>query len=202
VWEEVLALGANCNLVLAGLHVKSSSSRESETLLLSQHTNLRGQAHGVGHVTAQSREWLLANAAVALYPSSAEGFGFIPYEAAALGTPSTFANFGPLEEIAEANDVPRNWSIDAFAADVAALLTDPVRAEARVGHLRRTIKTYTWGRFADQLVEFMERIEQLPPAEGALVGGTAADAAALAAVLGSKTWRSAQALRKITRLGR
>lgn len=202
VWEEVLNLGANCDLVLAGLHVKSSSSKDGERDLLSQHTNLRGQAHEVGHVSSQSREWLLANAAVALYPTSAEGFGFIPYEAAALGTPSTFANFGPLEEIARASDVPRTWSVEAFAADTAALLTDPVRAEARVGHLREAIKTYTWQRFADQLVEFMERIEQSPPAEGALVGGTAADAAALAAVLGSKTWRSAQALRKIARLGR
>ena len=202
VWEEVLTLGANCDLVLAGLHVKSSSSREDEKTLLAQHTNLRGQAHEVGHVSPRSREWLLTNAAVALYPSSAEGFGFIPYEAAALGTPSTFANFGPLEEIASASDVPRTWSIDAFAADVNALLTDPVRAEARVGHLREAIKTYTWERFADQLVEFMERIEHLPPAQGALVGGTAADTAALSAVLGSKTWRSAQALRKIARLGR
>ena len=111
-------------------------------------------------------------------------------------------SYAVLEEIAGANDVPRTWSIEAFAADVATLLTDPVRAEARVGHLRSAIDTYTWGRFADQLVEFMERIERLPPADGALVGGTAADAAALAAVLGSKTWRSAQALRKITRLGR
>lgn len=35
-----------------------------------------------------------------LYPSSAEVFGFVPYEAAALGTPSTFTNFGPHKEIA------------------------------------------------------------------------------------------------------
>lgn len=202
VWEEVLTRGANCDLVLAGLHVKSSSSKEGERPLLSQHTNLRGQAHEVGHVSSQSREWLLANAAVALYPTSAEGFGFIPYEAAALGTPSTFANFGPLKEIAGASDVPGAWSVDAFAADVAALLTDPQRAEARVRHLREAIKTYTWEEFADHFVGFMDRIEHLPPAEGALVGGTAADAAALSAVLGSRTWRSAQALRKIARLGR
>ena len=201
VWEDVLARGANCDLVLAGLHVKSSSSREGERALLSQHTNLRGQAHEVGHVSPQSREWLLAHAAVALYPSSAEGFGFVPYEAAALGTPSSFARFGPLEEISGVRDTPQAWSVDAFAADVAGLLADPARAEARVGELRKAIKRFTWEKFADELVNFFTRIQQLPPVEGALVGGTAADAAALAAVLRSRTWRLTAPLRRLRGLG-
>ena len=202
VWEDVLARGANCELVLAGLHVKSSSSRDGERVLLAQHTNLRGQAHELGHVAPESREWLLANAAVVLYPSSAEGFGFVPYEASALGTPSSFATFGPLQEISGVSDTPRTWSVDAFASDVTALLGDPARAEARVSELREAIKMFTWTKFADELVEFFVRIEQHPLAAGALVGGTATDVTALAAVLGSRTRRSAQVLQKVVRLGR
>ena len=197
VWERTLEAGVNCDLVLAGLHVKSSSSRELEDQLLSQHTNLRGQAHSVGHVSPGSREWLLEHAAVILYPSSAEGFGFVPYEAAALGTPSTFAGFGPLAEISGVKDVPPRWSVDAFAADVKVMLTDPEKAHERVSRLRTAIESSTWAQFAEQLLGFIERIDSLPPVEGSLVGGGAGDAAALNAVLSSKTWRATSPLRKL-----
>ena len=197
VWEKTLEAGVNCDLVLAGLHVKSSSSGERERELLSQHTNLRGQAHSVGHVSPQSREWLLEHAAVVLYPSSAEGFGFVPYEAAALGTPSTFARFGPLAEISGVKDVPPRWSVDAFSADVRAMLTDPDKAQERVFRLRTAIERSTWAQFAEQLLGFIERIDALPPVEGSLVGGGAGDAAALNAVLSSKTWRATAPLRKL-----
>ena len=197
VWERTLEAGVNCDLVLAGLHVKSSSSRELEDQLLSQHTNLRGQAHSVGHVSPGSREWLLEHAAVILYPSSAEGFGFVPYEAAALGTPSTFAGFGPLAEISGVKDVPPRWSVDAFAADVKVMLTDPEKAHERVSRLRTAIESSTWAQFAEELLGFIERIDSLPPVEGSLVGGGAGDAAALNAVLSSKTWRATSPLRKL-----
>jgi len=197
VWEKVLADGTNCDLVLAGLHVKSSSSKEREDVLLAQHTNLRGAAFTLDHVSERSREWLMAHAAAVLYPSSAEGFGFVPYEAAALGTPATFAAFGPLAEISRIMNAPKTWSIKEFAADLTELLTDPDRAKARVADLRTAINRSTWQHFGDQLLDFMVEIDRLPPVEAALVGGTAADASALAAVLSSKTWRATEPLRRI-----
>ena len=197
VWEKVLADGTNCDLVLAGLHVKSSSSKEREDQLLAQHTNLRGSAHTLGHVSEHSREWLMAHAAAVLYPSSAEGFGFVPYEAAALGTPSTFAAFGPLAEISQLTDVPRAWSIDVFARDLTALLNDPQHAQSRVQNLRSAIARSTWQHFGEQLLDFFVDIDRLPPVEASLVAGTAADASALAAVLSSKTWRATEPLRRL-----
>jgi glycosyltransferase involved in cell wall biosynthesis len=197
VWEQLLERGVNCDIVFAGLHVKSSSSRDQEEALLSQHTNLRGAAHTVGHVSSASREWLLANAAAVIYPSSAEGFGFVPYEAAALGTPATFTAFGPLAEISQLADMPRTWSVDDYANDLQALLNDPDRAHARVRDLRAVIGRLTWEGFADRLLDFIFSIDALPPVAGALVGGSAADASALASVLSSKTWRATEPLRRI-----
>lgn len=199
VWERVLETGTNCDLVLAGLHVKSSSSADLEVGLLAEHTNLRGVAHTLGHVSPASREWLMAHAAAVIYPSSAEGFGFVPYEAAALGTPSTFTSFGPLAEISQLDDVPTTWSVDAYAEDLVSILTDPERAHARVDRLRQVIAVSTWDRFAEQLLDFITHIESLPPVEAALVGGTAADASALAAVLSSKTWRATEPFRRVGR---
>ena len=154
VWERVLESGVNCDLVLAGLHVRSSSSRDAEDRLLSQHTNLRGNVHAVGHVSSASRTWLMANAAAVLYPSSAEGFGFVPYEAAALGTPSTFVRFGPLAELSGVKDAPSRWSVDEVATDLIRLLTQENATASRVDDLQRVRTALTWDRFAEQLVDF------------------------------------------------
>lgn len=196
VWEKILDSGVNCDLVLAGLHVRSSSSKDAEDDLLSRHTNLRGTAHTVGHVSSASREWLLANAAAVIYPSSAEGFGFVPYEAAVLHTPSTFTAFGPLLEISGLTDVPRTWSTDAYAADLVALLTSEEKSDARITHLHRAIDAHTWDGFATTLVDFFFTIRTMPTVT-ALPNTSAEESAALAAVLSSKTWRAAEKLRGI-----
>jgi glycosyltransferase involved in cell wall biosynthesis len=197
VWEQVLDRGVSCDLVLAGLHVRSSSSKDAEDALLRRHTNLRGSVHRLGHVDAASREWLLEHAGAVLYPSSAEGFGFVPYEAAVLGTPSTFVGFGPLAEISGVPDLPTHWSIDQCAADLQSLLTDPESARGRVRALDDARARLTWTRFADALVEFIVHIDAMPPVEAALVSGTSSDTARLTAVLNSATWRMTAPLRRL-----
>lgn len=197
VWQRVLQAGQSCDLVLAGLHVKSSSSKVAEDALLATHVDLRGAAHTVGHLTGRSRAWLLANAAVVLYPSSAEGFGLVPYEAAILGTPSTFANFGPLKEIAGLAGLPKQWSVEAFATDLEQLLASDAAARERVADLQRVIAEHTWQGFAAGLVDFFQLILARPTVLTSAVGGTAADTAALAAILSSRTWRATASLRKV-----
>jgi glycosyltransferase involved in cell wall biosynthesis len=146
-------------------------------------------------VSSASRAWLLKNSSAVLYPSSAEGFGFVPYEAAALGTPSTFTNFGPLKEIAQLTDLPKTWSIEAHAADVTRLLTDEATAHARVAAIGEAIRFYTWQRFADGLVEFFLRIGKQAPIASSAVAGSI-DAASLAAMLGGRSNRALQPARK------
>ena len=170
VWERVLDAGVNCDLVLAGLHVRSSSSREAEDRLVSQHTNLRGSVHTVGHVSGDSRSWLMANAAVVLYPSSAEGFGFVPYEAAALGTPSSFVHFGPLAELSGVRDAPSRWSVDEVAADLTRLLTQEDAAAGRVADLQRVRTELTWEHFAKRLVAFFGETLSRPAVVSGLEG--------------------------------
>ena len=208
VWQRVRDAGEACDLVLAGLHVKSSSSRDAERAVMAAATDTSGRGHEqaasgrlirVGHVSEGTRAWLLANAAVVLYPSSAEGFGFVPYEAAALGAPASFTAFGPLAEIADAHDVPRSWTVEAYTGDVLDLLRDEGRRVARVADLRRSIERHTWDRFADELVDFCQRIALLPEAANMAAGSGSADAAALAAVLSSRTWRATEPLRSMGR---
>ncbi len=196
VWQQVLELGINVDLVLAGLHVKSSSSKEQESTKLKKHTNLRGEATTLGHVSSAERTWLLENAAAVLYPSSAEGFGFVPYEAAILGTPSTFTNFGPLKEISQLATTPPNWSGAKHATDLAQLLNDPQYAEQRVNQLREVIAASTWNQFAQAFIEFATKIATMPTVPTSTVTSSTA-ANELAAVLSSKAWRVTAPLRKL-----
>jgi glycosyltransferase involved in cell wall biosynthesis len=199
VWEELLNQGHTIDLVLAGLHVKSSSSQEEEKALIKKHVNLRGQIHTFGHVSSEERAWLLSNARGALYPSSAEGFGFVPYEAAALGTPTTFAAFGPLKEISQLTDLPTDWDKNQFAQDLGELISNEESAQQRVNQLTTIINELTWQHFADQLTDFFAKIAELPTVPTAALGSTStAEAAALAQVLSSKSWKLTAPLRKIT----
>jgi hypothetical protein len=198
VWQEVLRAPVSCDLVLAGLHVRGSSSRPEEERLLGSHVDLRGSAHLLDHVGHDARAWLLGNASAVLYPSSAEGFGFVPYEAAAVGVPTTFTSFGPLAELTGVRDVPGAWSVEDHARDLVMLLTDPAHRTARITRLQEAIAAQTWSRFADTLVEFFRRISAMPAVSTSAVGSDSTrDAAALAAVLSSRTWRVAERIRQM-----
>ena len=162
VWSEVLDRGVSCDLVLAGLHVRGSSSRQAEQELLASHVNLRGEVHVLGHVDEAARGWLLANAAAVLYPSSAEGFGFVPFEAASLGTPASFVSFGSLRELTAVPKMPRSWTVESLADDVVSLLTDPQAAKTRVRAIQEAGEALQWDNFADRLVDFARAILAMP----------------------------------------
>jgi glycosyltransferase involved in cell wall biosynthesis len=196
VWQQVLDQGINVDLVFAGLHVKSSSSKTQEDAKLKIHTNLRGEATTLGHVTSAQRAWLLENAAAVLYPSSAEGFGFVPYEAATLGTPSTFTTFGPLKEISQLTTTPTHWSVTEYATDLAQLLTQPEFANQRVNQLREVIATSTWDKFAQEFTTFATKIATMPTVPTSTINSSTA-ANELAAVLSSKAWRATAPIRRL-----
>lgn len=196
-WQLVLQQGIQCDLVLAGLHVKSSSSREREEVLLKKHTDLRGKVFELGHVSDEVRQWLLANAAVAVYPSSAEGFGFVPYEAAVFGTPSTFTAFGPLAELTRVTTGPKNWSPEDYESDIALLLTDANFANQRVATLQKVIIELTWEKFAAELTDFFFYISAMPPVITSAFDSATGDTAALASVLSSKVWRAREKARRV-----
>lgn len=197
VWEEVLQRGVSIDLVLAGLHVHASSSQRFEKPLLDRHVDLRGSVRVLGHVTEQERTELLRDAAVVLYPTSAEGFGFIPYEAATLGTPTSFVGFGPLSEISGLTTLPQSWSVEELAADVTTLLTDAGARTARVSHLKDVIDRLTWDRFAEEFVAFATDISTLPVAPGALLAGVSGNTAASAGWAGRARHLAHRARRRL-----
>ena len=121
VWRA-LAEEMPVDLVLAGLHVGAGSSSALERELQGEGPANGSRLIAVGAVSAESKNWLLSHAHVVLYPTSAEGFGFIPFEAATFGVPTCLTAFGPLAENLGRDDGLTTWSLEAYVAAVRQLL--------------------------------------------------------------------------------
>ena len=111
------------DLVFAGLSVSAGSSREEERTYLAERPGLAGRVHDLGAVSEATKAWLLEEAQAVVYPTTSEGFGLVPFEAARAGTPCLFAPVSALAEVlppSAALLVP--WEAEASARRVARVL--------------------------------------------------------------------------------
>jgi glycosyltransferase involved in cell wall biosynthesis len=98
-----------------------------------------------------------------LYPTSAEGFGFIPFEAARMGTPTLCVPFGPLSELVPELPVsPTGWSAAALAAAVERVTSDPQMGRDQVRAVLEAGGQFTWQNTADRLVDSYRAILARP----------------------------------------
>jgi glycosyltransferase involved in cell wall biosynthesis len=161
-WRHLRDRGWGHSLVLAGAYVGHGSSRLEEAAGGGSHADIVT----IPDVPTDERNWLLRNASVLLYPTSAEGFGLVPYEAAMFGTPTVAIPFGPLLEVNPAAPV---WSGDWASASVAdaaqALLRDPGVARDQVAATVAAGAAYTWEYAAGRLVEAYRTLLDRPARE-------------------------------------
>ncbi|MDA0185160.1 glycosyltransferase, partial [Solirubrobacter phytolaccae] len=152
--HELRTLGWDGGLVLAGPGVEHGSSLPAE--------DARSLAHVVrlGSVSDAERRWLYQEAAAVAFPSTNEGFGLVPFEAAAAGTPPLVAPVSVMRELlgdALALLVP--WDPAASARRVLPVLGDP---EAHVRAVRAAGARLTWDDTARQLLELYDETLTLP----------------------------------------
>lgn len=149
-WHDLRRRGHPIELVLAGVVVPMGSSRNEEAIVAAQ-----GEWPVLlADVTSAERDWLLRHAKLVLYPTSAEGFGLVPFEAAAFGTPTVFVSFGPLAE--SLPDVPvsaSDWDPASLADALERLIGDPDLAKEQIASVLAVSGHLTWARYADKLVE-------------------------------------------------
>ena len=165
---ELHRRGEPLALVMAGAAVPFGSSRARESLAAAGRGGGDGaEVFAVPDVTSEERNWLLRHASVVLYPTSAEGFGLIPYEAARFGTPTVLVPFGPLAEVV--GDLPvraADWSPAALADATEALLGDPALARAQVAAALGAGQDFTWAATAAKLVEVYRSLLAQPARGG------------------------------------
>src|SRR5205814_869932 len=85
------ARGWEGSLVLAGPDQLLGGTRQAEEALLAADPGLATHVHRLGAVSEPEKAWLLTNAAAVAYPTVDEGFGLLPFEAVAAGTPVAHA---------------------------------------------------------------------------------------------------------------
>ena len=150
-------------LVMAGPTVPYGSSRLSEANLMLHHRDtLDSEVYLLPDLPSSQRNWLIRHADLVLYPSSAEGFGLVPYEAARFGTPTLFTRFGPLEELAP--DIPvaaDDWSPESLADAADSLLSDPAQARAQVESCLAAGTKYSWAATAEGLANLYRNVMTL-----------------------------------------
>ncbi len=140
-------------LVLAGTHVPHGSSRGLEEAYLAGHPDLGSAVAVLGAVDEAEKAWLIDNAQLVLYPSTYEGFGLVPFEAALAGVPCVFAAQSSLAEVlpAELADVVR-WSVEATADRTYELLIDEGARTRQVERIAAQARRLTWESAAEATI--------------------------------------------------
>jgi GT2 family glycosyltransferase/glycosyltransferase involved in cell wall biosynthesis len=141
-------------LVLAGPRVSEGSSVGEEAAYLATRPELASAVSTLPAVSEAEKAWLLEHCAAVAYPTTYEGFGLMPFEAADHGRPCLFASQTALAELLPselATLVP--WDPKASAARVASLLAHEDAIAAHVRAIRRAGAPLTWRSTAEALIE-------------------------------------------------
>lgn len=161
-------------LVLAGPTVEYGSSSADEAAVLAARPGLARSVVQLPAVTEEEKSWLIGHSAAVLYPTTYEGFGLVPFEAAEHGRPCLFSRQASLEELFDeeaALIVP--WDAGATADRIIGVLTDPAAAEAQVARVRAAGAQHTWDRTAQALLLAYDQALRLPPRAAARASGPA-----------------------------
>jgi GT2 family glycosyltransferase/glycosyltransferase involved in cell wall biosynthesis len=178
-------------LVLAGARVSHGSSAAEEAAYLATRPDLASSVITLPAVSEAEKTWLLKHASAVLYPTTYEGFGLMPFEAAAHDRPCLFAAQTALAETLPtelATLVP--WDPRASAERVHHVLSTPETAAAQVRAIRKAGNRFTWQSAGESLAD----------AYMAAAASPARDAAGLAADLAQIELERDEAERKYNEL--
>jgi glycosyltransferase involved in cell wall biosynthesis len=165
------------DLVIAGRDVPTGSSSGAEAAYLAARPGLARHVVELGAVDEAEKAWLYREAAAILYPSTVEGFGLIPFEAAAAGTPCLAAPVASLAEFLPVDaTVLVPWDPELSAARVQPILEDEVEAVALVDQIEAAGERHTWDRHAALVIDAYNSALRLPAPPTARLGARLAEA--------------------------
>jgi glycosyltransferase involved in cell wall biosynthesis len=163
--------GWDGDLILAGAEVLHGSGTGEDAAWLLGHPRHAAHVVELGAVHEEEKAWLLQQAAAVVYPSTYEGFGLIPFEAAQAGTPCLFAPVSALRDTlphALALLVP--WDVPASAQRCIDVLGDGAARAQLVNGLRAAGAQLTWDTTAAGLVDAYRAALALPAPPAARLG--------------------------------
>jgi glycosyltransferase involved in cell wall biosynthesis len=150
-------------LVFAGGSPPDGSSVADEDAFLADHSELRARFVDLGRVTSEEQRWLYRHAEVVLYPTLYEGFGLIPFEAAAAGSPCVYSSRSSVAEYLPAEGALLDVTdVVTTASRLSTLLDRADDREAIVDAIRHAGNDLTWDRAAVAYGSVYRRAVQRP----------------------------------------
>ncbi|MCL5951095.1 MAG: glycosyltransferase [Chloroflexi bacterium] len=151
-------------LVLAGPNPSCGGSETEESLELAAKPALRSRVLYLSAVDEAEKRWLFEKASLVLYPSTVEGFGLVPFEAAAVGTPALTLRSTSLSEIlGEQVIYLETLDSEASADTVWSFLCNPEVGKRQVDAIRARAALFKWESAAKQAWDLYNRILSMPP---------------------------------------
>jgi alpha-1,3-rhamnosyl/mannosyltransferase len=120
---------------------------------------LEARIHFPGYIAEADLPSLYAGAALFVYPSLLEGFGFPPLEAMATGVPVVASGTSSLREnLAGAATLVPSGDTSQLAAAMCKLLTDEAERSRGVEAGLKRSQSYRWDRFAAETLACYEEL--------------------------------------------
>jgi glycosyltransferase involved in cell wall biosynthesis len=163
-------------IVFAGPRANHGSSAGEEARFMASNPDLADAVLSLPWVSEPEKAWMIENSVAVCHPSTREGLGLMPFEAAAYGRPCIFASTTALAELQPAGVatiVP--WDPAESATRVMKLLEDPDAVEAHVDLIRERAQRLSWQTAAERLIETYEHAMAAPPREARRVANELLD---------------------------
>ena len=140
--------GWDGGLVLAGGDPALGSSRAAEAALVGRSASLAGRVIDLGHVTDEDRQSLYRGADLVLFPSLFEGFGLVPFEAAAIGRPCVYSHVASMRELLPPDGALPSFDLEEAGPFVLEVLENRDIAARVVAAIDEAAAGLTWDRTA------------------------------------------------------
>ena len=155
--------GWDGGLVLAGDHPRPGSSVPAEEELIRRAPSLAPRIADLHHVSQADHTALFFGADVVLAPSLYEGFGLVPFEAAALGKACVYTHRSSLEELLPTTGALPSFDLDDASQFVLHVLESDNAREAVVTDITEAAAELTWDRTAAGYLDLYARALEREP---------------------------------------
>ena len=157
---------------MAGPTPPFGNSLAEEDQFLLENPALRSNVWRLDSVTDEEKTWLYERASLVLYPTGAEGFGLVPFEAAAHGVPCLSTRAGSLDEVLPA-DLPtiQSGDFDGAASLAVAMASSPEMREQVCNLLLARAAEFDWPTVAQRLVRRADGNGRIPALEIMVANG-------------------------------